>query len=216
MKSTRVEIGCIMIVFIALGADVEGTWGSPTASLPNAMARLRIHASGPIRQSHVYATPAIGGNQRRTYANAVMCMQTDISPRALLKLLKSLEREAGRRPAGRWASRPLDLDIVSYGTLINGWPPRPRQWQRLSIPHARAHERAFVLIPLAEIAPEWRHPVLGVTAEHLLKRAGKRVASQRRRIRLHQDVTATLTDPRTRFPSPTLGSLCSTRLTKCQ
>jgi 2-amino-4-hydroxy-6-hydroxymethyldihydropteridine diphosphokinase len=92
--------------------------------------------------------------------------------------LKRIEAQAGRRElkeAHRWIPRPLDLDIVSYKGVIHNWKmQKPLEGKRVVLPHARAHERAFVLQPLSEIAPFWHHPVFGLTAAELLKRPSVR------------------------------------------
>jgi 2-amino-4-hydroxy-6-hydroxymethyldihydropteridine diphosphokinase len=98
----------------------------------------------------------------------------------MLRLLKRIERRAGRRLGRRWGPRPLDIDILDYrGTRI-GWPPRRREPGRLILPHPEMHRRVFVLVPLLEIAPHWRHPILGLGARALLSHlAPAKVADMR-------------------------------------
>jgi 2-amino-4-hydroxy-6-hydroxymethyldihydropteridine diphosphokinase len=83
-----------------------------------------------------------------------------------------LERKAGRRAGRPQGPRPLDIDILDYGGRRLGWPGRGRRRARLVLPHPEAHRRAFVLVPLAQVAPHWRHPVLGASARALLDRLG--------------------------------------------
>lgn len=98
------------------------------------------------------------------YLNAVVETAASVlDPAALLDRLLAVERRFGRERRARWAARTLDLDIIDFaGATVS----RPG----LTLPHPRAHERAFVLAPLSEIAPDWRHPLLGETAAALLAR----------------------------------------------
>ena len=107
------------------------------------------------RFSRVYETTPAYGLDQPAYLNACSVGWTPLEPAALLVSLKDLESRAGRDPgAPRFSSRPLDLDILLYADEVVQTP-------RLTIPHAALAERAFVLLPLAEIAGEWRHPGLG-------------------------------------------------------
>jgi 2-amino-4-hydroxy-6-hydroxymethyldihydropteridine diphosphokinase len=92
-----------------------------------------------------------------------------IAPGRLIYLLKTLERQAGRRPATGAKPRPLDLDILGFGGRICGWPPGARR-KGLILPHPELHRRAFALTPLLEVLPHWRHPVLNVSGQALLYR----------------------------------------------
>ena len=102
----------------------------------------------------------------RDFANAVALVESDCNPRAMLAELHAIERAFGRRPGKRWAMRVLDLDIIA-------WDGGPVRLRNLSIPHPMLERRAFMLLPLCRIAPEWR--VRGsLTSRHLAHRLGKR------------------------------------------
>jgi 2-amino-4-hydroxy-6-hydroxymethyldihydropteridine diphosphokinase len=92
------------------------------------------------------------------YCNAVIEVGTDETPRALMRILKAIERRAGRRTGRMWGPRSLDLDLVDYGGALMGNPRRTHRTGQLVLPHPELHKRAFVLVPLLEIAPDWRHP----------------------------------------------------------
>ena len=142
-------------VYIGLGANVG-----------NREANLRMALRGMTRMSRVEAVSALYesepvGPEQPVYYNAVCCIETGLEPASLLRFLQGLEHEIGRRPGGpRWGPRPIDLDILLY-------EERVLEGEDLVIPHPRVAERAFVLVPLAGITPEMRHPVLGLTIVEL-------------------------------------------------
>jgi 2-amino-4-hydroxy-6-hydroxymethyldihydropteridine diphosphokinase len=123
-----------------------------------------------MRASRVFSTAPQGPGLQVRYLNAVALVAAPLPPAALLRLLKRIERDAGRRSGPKWGPRPLDLDILDYGGWRIGWPPRRRQRGQLILPHPEMDARAFVLVPLLEVAPHWRHPVLGLGVRALLAR----------------------------------------------
>jgi 2-amino-4-hydroxy-6-hydroxymethyldihydropteridine diphosphokinase len=137
-------------------------------------AGLRLCAASPL-----YETAALGRARQPAYANAVALIETELSPEALLRVLKRIEREAGRRGGRPWGPRTLDLDIVDYKGLVKHWRRGRGEFAKpgarpLVLPHPLAHARPFVLAPLAEVAPGWRHPTLHRSAAELLRRLPKR------------------------------------------
>ncbi len=106
------------------------------------------------------------------FVNAVLSVATELGANDLLSVLQAIERQFGRVRAEANAPRTLDLDILDYqGEVMNA--------ASLVLPHPRLHERRFVLVPIAEIAPEWRHPILELTAEELLARLSSEQQVQR-------------------------------------
>jgi 2-amino-4-hydroxy-6-hydroxymethyldihydropteridine diphosphokinase len=143
---------------IALGSNRRSRHGSPAATLRAALAAI----GGVKAVSTIRATPALGP-AGRSFANAVAIVESRLTPDALLAELKAIERAFGRRPGRRWGPRVLDLDIILWSGGI--WAgPGP------IVPHRAFRGRAFVLQPLAEIAPSWRDPVSGATMRQLLAR----------------------------------------------
>jgi 2-amino-4-hydroxy-6-hydroxymethyldihydropteridine diphosphokinase len=173
-------------LILALGANLPGRWGTPREALRRVVQELAEVGLRPMAASRIYATTPIGPGRQAPYLNAVLILESHIAPAALLRLLKRLERCAGRqRWGGRrfgplWGARCLDIDILDYAGRRIGAPSRRRERGGLVLPHPELHRRAFVLVPLVEVAPGWRHPVLGVTGRALLarldrhKRAGVR------------------------------------------
>ena len=158
-------------VLLAFGSNEASTWGEPAATLERAFAELGARGVMVSRVSRLTATRPLGPAPQPDYVNGAAVAQTALEPEALLALLKRLEWEAGRRPGPRWGPRPLDIDILDFSGLVLGWdrPHDPLHPDSLVLPHPELHKRTFVLEPLAEIAPEWRHPVLGKTARELRK-----------------------------------------------
>ncbi len=107
----------------------------------------------------------MGRARQPPYVNAVALIDTSLSAEALLKVLKEIERASGRRGGRPWGPRTLDIDIIDYRGLIRHWRGRRPDFRHagmrpLVLPHPLAHERPFVLKPLLDVAPDWRHPVL--------------------------------------------------------
>jgi 2-amino-4-hydroxy-6-hydroxymethyldihydropteridine diphosphokinase len=165
-----VNLGQVRTLLIALGGNVPGRWGVPYATLVRACRELDKAGIKIVRCSNFYLTEPLGKGLQPRYFNAVIMVEPGLAPATLLRLLKRVERRAGRRLGPPMGARPLDIDILDYGGRRLGWPPRRRQRGRVTLPHPELHTRAFVLVPLREVAPFWRHPVLGLAAKALLAR----------------------------------------------
>ena len=132
--------------YLGLGSNL----GDRAAQLQFALDGLAARAGRVVAISPVYETQPVGGPAQPDYLNAVVAIETELSSRELLGVAKALESEAGREPpdpAKRWGPRPLDIDILMVGDEQVNEPD-------LVVPHPRIHQRAFVLAPLADVAPE--------------------------------------------------------------
>jgi 2-amino-4-hydroxy-6-hydroxymethyldihydropteridine diphosphokinase len=132
--------------YLGLGSNV----GERAEHLQSAVDGLAARAGRIVAISPVYETEPVGGPPQPDYLNAVVVVETALSPRELLGVAKALEAEAGRErpaPERRWGPRPLDIDVLMVGNERVDEPD-------LVVPHPRIHQRAFVLAPLADVAPD--------------------------------------------------------------
>lgn len=143
-------------VYLALGANL----GDRERNLRDALTRIASFVN-LTRVSSIYETEPWGVRDQPWFLNLVCAGTTSVSPVDLLRRAKKIENEMGRAEGIRFGPRPIDIDILLYDRLIELSPA-------LTIPHPRLHERAFVLVPLAEIAPTLVHPRLRVTIRALL------------------------------------------------
>jgi len=150
-----------MSIFIALGANLPGPEGPPRATLAAALARLAAAGVRVVRRSRWYRSPAWPDPTEPEFVNAAAELETALAPEELLALLHRIEDELGRARGRANAPRAIDLDLLDYrGAVVGG--------SGLALPHPRLHRRAFVLLPLAEIVPGWRHPVSRRTVAELI------------------------------------------------
>jgi 2-amino-4-hydroxy-6-hydroxymethyldihydropteridine diphosphokinase len=152
------------MIVVALGANLPGPAGPPLAQCEAALERMRAAGIGIVARSPWYeSTPWPPSDQPR-FVNGVVAVQTTLPPSELLAALHEIERALGRARSVPNAARPLDLDLIDYDGLVRDGPEPP------VLPHPRLAERDFVLRPLADIAPAWRHPVSGLGVGELLAR----------------------------------------------
>jgi 2-amino-4-hydroxy-6-hydroxymethyldihydropteridine diphosphokinase len=145
---------------VALGSNLAGAYASSEALLEAALARLPEAGLRVLKRSGWWRSDAWPDPKAPDYRNGIALVEASGGAESTLEALFAVERAFGRRRGRRNDPRTLDLDLIAYGRLVVDTP-------KLMLPHPRAHERLFVMGPLAEIAPGWRHPVLGRTAAEL-------------------------------------------------
>jgi 2-amino-4-hydroxy-6-hydroxymethyldihydropteridine diphosphokinase len=156
------QIGRCMIL-IGIGSNISGNWGTPRATVRKAIATLRKSACKVLSVSSIVETAPFGNTKQPNFINAVVRIATKLDPESLLQRLQQIEKDAGRKRGRKWGPRTLDLDILDYNGLIRSKNPP-------LLPHPGLAQRQFVLGPIAEIAPRWRHPQSDMSAAHLLQR----------------------------------------------
>ncbi len=154
------------MILVALGSNISGPWGNPRQTVEKAVAALNQFPLRLIIVSTLIETAPFGNKNQPHFVNAVAIIQTALAPENLLRRLHMIERAAGRRRAKRWGPRTLDLDVIDYHGLIK--LQRGQHQKALVLPHPGISERSFVLEPIAEIAPRWRHPVTNQSAKVMI------------------------------------------------
>lgn len=145
------------LAWVALGSNEGDRLGNMKTALSGLEEIGKV-----VARSSIYATEPVGGPPGQDeYLNAVVVLETTLTPHAMLKALLDLEHRLGRVRDVRWGPRTMDLDLLAHGESNLDDPVA-------TVPHPRLHHRPFVLVPLAEVSPGWAHPVTGKSVEELL------------------------------------------------
>lgn len=161
---------------VALGGNLRSEAGRPEDTLRAALSRLEQRGVVLEAVSRLYRTPCFPAGAGPDYVNAAARIRWPGDARSLLRVLHDTETEFGRARTRRWGRRTLDLDLIAMGDLVLPDREVQRRWRELRpdrqaeetpdqliLPHPRLQDRAFVLVPLCDVAPLWRHPVTGST-----------------------------------------------------
>lgn len=135
--------------------------GNRRQMLRDAWAQVSAHLGQIIRQSAIYETAAWGKTDQPAFYNQAAAVMTRLPTMVCLDICQQIEARLGRERNEHWGPRTMDIDLIGWGNQVI-------ENERLSLPHPRMADRRFVLAPLAEIAPDWRHPILQKTAQMLL------------------------------------------------
>jgi len=153
------------MIAIALGANLSSHAGAPRDTMLAALDALTVSGIRIAALSPFYASDAWPDPTDPPFVNAVAIVETELSPAELMKRLHEVETSFGRKRSKKNAPRTLDLDLIDYDSRVEDGPP--------VLPHPRMADRAFVLAPLADVAPGWRHPGTGETVGRLLAAADR-------------------------------------------
>lgn len=148
------------MIIIALGANLPSQAGEPSLTMRAALEtfaewNIQVELVSPFYRTQAWPNPL-----EPDFVNAVVSVHTELTPAALLAVLQSIEKKFGRVRVQANAPRTLDLDIIDYEGCVERGPPE--------LPHPRVETRAFVLVPLKDVAPQWCHPVSGRTVSELI------------------------------------------------
>lgn len=148
------------MILIAFGANLPSPAGPPRATLEEALLEFRRRNISVLATSNFYKSRAWPDPRDPSFINSVAQIEAKRAPREILALMREIEIMFGRTVARQNAPRTLDLDLLDYDGLVEAGPP--------ILPHPRLQERAFVLVPLSDIAPNWCHPVSGLSVSTLI------------------------------------------------
>lgn len=163
------------MILLGLGSNVAGAWGSPAETVVRAVVELETSGLEVTARSSWYMSAPFGRTDQPVFVNGAIAVKTHLSASALLARCHQVERNAGRLRRSRWAPRVLDIDLLAYhNVMIRDRRGRRARVQGLHIPlilpHPGIAERPFVLEPVCEIGPDWRHPLSHLTAADMLEK----------------------------------------------
>jgi 2-amino-4-hydroxy-6-hydroxymethyldihydropteridine diphosphokinase len=169
------------VCVIAFGSNKSGDFSVPVGLIMGALRALSRKGLFKVEISDFYQTPAFPAGAGPDFVNGAVKAETDLGPESVLAILHEVEAEFGRTRDKRWEARVLDLDLIDFDGVIApdetvhaAWRDMPLKEQmtctpeQMILPHPRVQDRPFVLVPLRDVAPDWVHPVTGVSVDAML------------------------------------------------
>lgn len=167
---------------LALGSNATPESSSNAALLMQVAASIKDEVVVTLRMSRIYLTPAFPAGSGPDYANACIAVESSHSPQQMLAIAHRIEADMGRERKERWGQRVIDIDLLATDQQVLPDSETLREWmdlplerqmreapEQLILPHPRMHERGFVLVPLADVAPDWVHPLTGQSVQAMLQ-----------------------------------------------
>ena len=182
MLQARMRHNSETFALIAVGSNLASQVGSARATVRHAFELIsELEGVAEVQPSPLYATPAYPPGSGPEFGNACCALRTELPPETLLQMLHTIEAKLGRVRQKRWDARIIDLDLLAYGSEVlpdiatfNCWKELSAALQQsrapgeIILPHPRMQDRAFVLVPLNDVTPDWKHPVSGSTVSEML------------------------------------------------
>ena len=181
MSQVRDHILKESLTLIAVGSNATSPWGSAFETVVEALRRLEEAVGVTLIRSRLYQTPAFPAGAGPDFVNGAVAVRATMPAAGILAILHGIEHAAARTRAARWGQRTLDFDLIAQGDLVQPDRDTVQAWLALSLedqqrnapdqlilPHPRVQDRAFVLQPLSDVAPDWMHPILGLTVMQML------------------------------------------------